>query len=257
MPPRSCNTIRPICRLLCKQDICQSTPDMRALCHWHPDIECVRIYEGEMYYDINGEKILLHPDLLKSNMHNYQKNVYPIIHSSSISYWYFGQNNENTATVNDLLDRIFALRHDNPDDIDCLLIGLFHCLWHVLYHQINQKVLHHASQENPDVQLQRQMVSYIFAHYSDNISLDDIAASANISRSKCCKIFQQYLEKSPIAFLNNYRMEISCNLLRNTSYSITEIALSCGYNHLSYYSKMFLRKYGCTPNQYRKQGHAS
>lgn len=262
--------------------------DMRALCHWHPDIECVRIYEGEMYYDINGEKILLHagdsiivnsqhlhfgysnneqeckfsvillhPDLLKSNMHNYQKNVYPIIHSSSISYWYFGQNNENTATVNDLLDRIFALRHDNPDDIDCLLIGLFHCLWHVLYHQINQKVLHHASQENPDIQLQRQMVSYIFAHYSDNISLDDIAASANISRSKCCKIFQQYLEKSPIAFLNNYRMEISCNLLRNTSYSITEIALSCGYNHLSYYSKMFLRKYGCTPNQYRKQGHAS
>ena len=31
----------------------------KALCHWHPDIECIRIYEGSMNYEINGEQILL------------------------------------------------------------------------------------------------------------------------------------------------------------------------------------------------------
>ena len=33
--------------------------ERRALCHWHPDIECIRIYEGSMCYEINGEQILL------------------------------------------------------------------------------------------------------------------------------------------------------------------------------------------------------
>ena len=82
-----------------------------------------------------------------------------------------------------------------------------------------------------------QSISFDYAQ--SLYDMEDIAAAANISRSKCCKIFQQYLQQSPVAFLNAYRMEISCNLLRNTSYSITEIALSCGYNHLSYFSKMF------------------
>ena len=92
----------------------------KALCHWHPDIECIRIYEGSMNYEINGEQILLragdiiivnsgqlhygyangeedckfcvellHPNIFKSNLHIYQESVYPIVHSSSISYWLF------------------------------------------------------------------------------------------------------------------------------------------------------------------------
>lgn len=87
----------------------------KALCHWHPDIECIRIYEGSMNYEINGEQILLragdiiivnsgqlhygyangeedckfcvellHPNIFKSNLHIYQESVYPIVHSSSI-----------------------------------------------------------------------------------------------------------------------------------------------------------------------------
>lgn len=42
-------------------------------------------------------------------------------------------------------------------------------------------------------------------------------------------------------------------LLKNTNRSITHIALSCGFNHLSYYSRLFLRTFGCTPGEYRKR----
>ena len=87
----------------------------------------------------------------------------------------------------------------------------------------------------------------------DNIDLEDIAAAGNISRSKCCQIFKKYMQQSPVAYLNAYRMELSCNLLKTTSYSITSIATSCGYNHLSYFSKIFLKKFGCTPMEYRKK----
>lgn len=88
------------------------------------------------------------------------------------------------------------------------------------------------------------MITYITLHYYDNIDLEDIAAAGNISRSKCCQIFKKYMQQSPVAYLNAYRMELSCNLLKTTSYSITSIATSCGYNHLSYFSKIFLKNLG-------------
>lgn len=99
----------------------------------------------------------------------------------------------------------------------------------------------------------KKMITYITLHYYDNIDLEDIAASGNISRSKCCQIFKKYMQQSPVAYLNAYRMELSCNLLKTTSYSITSIATSCGYNHLSYFSRIFLKKFGCTPMEYRKK----
>lgn len=101
------------------------------------------------------------------------------------------------------------------------------------------------------------MVSYLYQHYSEKITLDDIAASGHVSRSKCCRIFKHYLQQSPIDFLNAYRLKVSCSLLASTDKSITEIALACGFNHLSYFSKYFAENYGCTPREYRKQASAA
>ncbi|MCI8338088.1 MAG: AraC family transcriptional regulator [Lachnospiraceae bacterium] len=261
--------------------------DMRALCHWHEEIECIHVFQGKMNYDVNGKKILLqagdsivvnshqlhfgydykqeecefavilfHPSILDSNLHTYQKMVSPIINSSAEPYWHFSQNHSGILEITRLLQQIFALRGDRKHS-EYLLLGLIHCLWHTIFRYSDHSLYKHAVLEHPDVHLQKQMVSYVHQHYSENIELEDIASSGNISRSKCCKIFQKYLQQSPVAFLNAYRMEISCNLLKDTSFSITQIAISCGYNHPSYFSKMFMRKYGCTPNQYRKAyGHS-
>lgn len=255
--------------------------DMRALCHWHEDIECIYVFEGRMNYDINGRKVLLetgdsivvnshqlhfgydceqqecvfavilfHPDILNSNLHVYQKMVSPIITSSAEPYWHFRKGHADSLEIARLLQQIFSLRED-ANHSQYLLLGLFHCLWHNIYCYSDHALYKHTVSEHPDIRLQKQMVSYVHQHYSENIELEDIASSSNISRSKCCKIFQKYLRQSPVSFLNAYRMEIAGNLLKDTSFSITQIAISCGYNHPSYFSKMFMRRFGCTPRQYR------
>ena len=61
--------------------------------------------------------------------------------------------------------------------------------------------------------IQRDMVSYIYSHYSESINLDEIAAAGKVCRNKCCQIFRRYLNQSPIDFLNHYRLEVSCHLL--------------------------------------------
>ena len=104
-----------------------------------------------------------------------------------------------------------------------------------------------------DLDLQKHMVNFIYQNFQQQITLDEIAASVNVSRSKCCRLFQKYLNESPILFLKDYRLRKSCDLLLQSNYSITEIATMVGYNHLSYYSKIFLEKYGMTPHDYRKE----
>lgn len=109
------------------------------------------------------------------------------------------------------------------------------------------------SGSNSDLEIQKNMVSFIYLHYAEQISLNEIAASGNVSRSKCCLIFKHYLQQSPVDFLNAFRLKTSCNLLRNTEKSVTEIAFSCGFNHLSYFSKLFIKNFGCSPREYRNQ----
>ena len=81
----------------------------------------------------------------------------------------------------------------------------------------------------------------------------EIAAAGKVCRNKCCQIFRRYLCQSPIDFLNHYRLEVSCHLLNTTKMSIAEICTACGFNHQSYYSKIFLRTYHCTPRDFRKR----
>ncbi len=258
--------------------------DMKALCHWHEDLELIYIIDGEMFYDINDKHILLtagdvllvnshqlhfgysnekkecrficllfHPDILKSNLALYQKYVYPLTEAASIEYWHFDRTVSLSQSAAKALTSLCKLHQQGCAAFEYHIISLVHFLWTELYRATDSTLFHAPFNGDPDIPLQKKMVTYIYQHYSENIELDQIAAAGNISRSKCCKIFQKYLRQSPIAYLNAYRMETSSNLLRDTSYSITEIAGSCGYNHLSYFSKMFFRTYGCTPFQYRKQ----
>ena len=130
--------------------------------------------------------------------------------------------------------------------------GALHSLWRFLLLECKDSIQPALSPEPSDLALQKKMVSFIYEHYQEILTLDMISSAASISRSKCCIIFRQYLQQSPIDFLNKYRLEVSRYLLTNTASSITGIALSCGFNHLSYFSKLFCAAYGYTPREYRR-----
>ena len=110
----------------------------------------------------------------------------------------------------------------------------------------------HHSVVGHTLMLQRQMVAYIATHYSEQISLEELSASAAISKSTCERLFKTYIGLTPLQYLTNYRLEASRYLLESTDKSITEIANLCGFNHTSYYGRLFLQTYGTTPSDYRK-----
>ena len=258
-------------------------PNMRALCHWHEDIEWIYIIEGEMKYDINGKNILLrqgdclmvnsmqmhfgyahkeqeclficlvcHPLLLHFNTQVYNTYVTPIIKNRSVEYIHYPKSSPISQSLASYLQAMHHLNQQPATAYEFELIAQMYRLWQIMYQENHTYILSNETSLSTDVYLQKQMVAYIYQHYSENINLNDIANSGHVSKSKCCILFKKYLHQSPIDFLNAYRLEVACHLLNTTNSSITQIASSCGFNHLSYFSKLFMRKYNCSPRSYRE-----
>ncbi len=62
----------------------------------------------------------------------------------------------------------------------------------------------------------------------------------------------RYFSQSPNLYLNQYRLTKSAELLRETTMSITEIALSTGFSGASYYAETFRKWAGISPGEFRK-----
>ncbi len=259
-------------------------PDMQALCHWHEDLEFLCILDGFMNYSVNGKKIPLskgscllvnsrqihygfsenrqdcdfvcivfHPQLFTGNPILYQKYILPVLENPGLEYLLFSGETQETLSIRDTLCKILSLKEEGRTGYELEVIGLIDTLWSRLLSGPVRLSSPSGKAPSNDLSIQKDMVSFIHRHYTEKLSLASIAASGSVCRSKCCALFKRYMRQSPIDFLNCYRLEVSRGLLENTSMSITQIATSCGFNHLSYYSRLFLRNYGCTPGDYRKK----
>ena len=95
-----------------------------------------------------------------------------------------------------------------------------------------------------------EMIHYLEDHISQKITIQDMADSISICRSRCCSLFSQYLHTSPMAYLNELRLVRSTELL-SKDYSIVCISKMCGFSRPSYFNTQFKKRYHMTPLEYR------
>ena len=93
-------------------------------------------------------------------------------------------------------------------------------------------------------------IKYIQFNYSHDISVDDIAKAVGVSRSHLYRVFMSNVGQSPIDYLTSYRISEACSLLKNSSLSIAEIAVSVGFFDQFYFSRVFKRAKGMPPSKY-------
>ena len=95
------------------------------------------------------------------------------------------------------------------------------------------------------------MLEYIENHFSEKLSIKEIASSANISRSEADRCFQKYYQLSPMRYIIRRRIEYAKLLLRSTSLSVKEIGFQCGFQDTSYFVKTFRKHMLITPSEYK------
>lgn len=95
------------------------------------------------------------------------------------------------------------------------------------------------------------MLSFIEGHFSEDISLQDIANSAGISKTEATRCFNITLQETPYRYLIEYRLSKATHLLMETDMPIGEIASSVGFNSSSHFGKLFKDYTGRVPKEYR------
>ena len=99
----------------------------------------------------------------------------------------------------------------------------------------------------------KRVLRYIEEHYGEEITLETLASVAGMNPKYFCRFFRQMTQKTPVGYLNYYRIECAREQLSTTSCTITEIALNCGFNDVSYFIKTFRKYMGVTPGQFVRQ----
>lgn len=117
---------------------------------------------------------------------------------------------------------------------------LYHLLWQIdgLYAQIPHKFrkLKSAIQALSDQLAENQSVAYY-------------AALCDMSESNFRRLFREYTGTSPIAYRNDLRLHHAQTMLQSGEYNVSEAAQLCGFTNLSFFTRLYKRKFGCTPKE--------
>ena len=95
-------------------------------------------------------------------------------------------------------------------------------------------------------------ISYIEVNYSERIALDVVARHCGLGRFQFSRVFKEERGITFRDFLNQYRISKAIELLKDSNASVTDVAFSVGFNHLSYFAQTFRRFVGFNPSVYRK-----
>ena len=98
----------------------------------------------------------------------------------------------------------------------------------------------------------KNVLVFMRDNYDKPISLSDMADAADMSSKYFCYFFKEMTRKSPVEYLNTYRVEKAARKLITSDISVTDVAFACGFNDLSYFIKTFKAYKGVTPARFRR-----
>lgn len=98
-----------------------------------------------------------------------------------------------------------------------------------------------------------KLVSYIYQHLEEDLSLETLSKKLGLNKYAISRLINTKLATSLPVLVNTLRLDRSIALLLNTSKTVTEIALECGYDSLRNYNRQFHNMFHVSPREYRKK----
>ena len=251
--------------------------------HWHEEAEFIIIKKGcgKIYIDLQlynvlagdivlilpgqlhsisqsgnnsmeYENILFSPELLYGNGHDYCTSGY--LHPFFENNFIFPAHiNKSFSVYNQLyscIDSIDKLRSNPVPGYELAIKGYLFQFFSLVFANLididsKKPVNNHAAKL-------KEILYFISVHHNEPLVPSDAAAAAGFSTSHFMKFFKKYMGCTFTEYLNSYRLSIACTLLSTTDKPILEISYETGFTNLSYFNRLFKKKYGISPRIYRK-----
>lgn len=254
--------------------------------HWHEEFEVILVEEGEVIVSSGTKKytvpkgdgvftnagilhadqnagtgfcrihsLVFHPTLIGGNFDSifWQNYLHPLIKDPSMDGFYLSQSipwqKEALAHIENAWQK---MKHEPAGYEFEIRESLSRLIFLLTAHALNTKTMPSAKFLRDGERI-KIMLQYIQQNFSEKIQISDIADSAMISESECLRCFHNTIHTTPIQYVKEFRITQAAHLLQNTDEQISDIALQCGFQEMSYFAKTFRKFYGCTPGEYRKR----
>lgn len=252
--------------------------------HWHDEIEIVYVDEGEFeetvsfsdYHVHQGDIIIIKPRAIHAfkQFENHKTRFRTMIFDLSI----VTGNSTDACTIKyfkpfleDGFDSpvIVSPGSDCYDKLKQILLSTFEVytnkekcyeleiksrlyeLFHLLFRDVficdrEETDISDSTSKNIKV-----ILDYIRENYMNPITIEELAEKVNLSKHYFMRFFKKYMGMTCIEYINDYRLNIAANQLLTTRSQITDISVSIGITNLSYFNRIFKKKFNMTPKEYR------
>ena len=252
--------------------------------HWHEELELFLVTEGKARVQLDtgsvvlnsGECILLntnamhsirqaprtrcrfrsmvfHPALIGGRPEGviHQRYVLPVLNCAALRFIVFSPMVPWQAVCLEHFQEAFHACEAGGFGFEFRVRDALSRLWRRLVENLQDDLIFYRGGDSGQAARLKAMLDYIHAHYSEHITLPDIAAAANISERECCRCFEKTIGMAPVAYVVNYRICAAAVMLEETDLPVTTVAERAGFNSPSYFSKVFRRQLNCSPKEYR------
>lgn len=254
-------------------------PRYEMVSHWHTELEMIRVIDGTLNVRLNNSTytakqndiLFVNPEIIHSAIPEncrYECIVFDISYLSAAfegcRYFFEGLlNNEyfineyisfDNSEIHSLVANVFNLMKHNSSGYKFKVIGE---MYKVFGEIIDLHLYSHISgvsemTADKNVLKLKNVLLFMRNNYDKQITLNDMAAAANMSSKYFCYFFKEMTCKSPVEYLNTYRIEKAARKLITSDISVTDVAFACGFNDLSYFIKIFKTYKGITPSKFRR-----
>ncbi len=247
--------------------------------HWHREMEIIRISKGcftiflngEMLFAREGDIIFINQGVIHGGMPDncvYDCVVFdptPLFMHTDICRRcirtltaknvrirpFFPSGIQPLCAITDRL--LLSAQKKTPGGELAALGALFEWFAYLYENHCYTETEKNATPDSEKIQALKPVLEYIEQAYMRPVTLEQLAKLAGMSPRYFCRYFHTLIHRTPIEYLNYYRIERACYLLAATTVSVTEAAYQCGFNDSSYFVKIFKKFKGMTPKQYQKQ----
>ena len=200
------------------------------------------------------ENIILQPELLITGEQDLcaEQFIRPLMNNELPTETFFSPSLSYYAQLSECirqLDLVCSLKEEGWQ------LAVKSCLFQFLFLLITNRTSSKSSVPIREKSLEKMktILKYVEDHYSEHLTIEDMAELTFYSKSHFMKFFKSHIGTGFIEYLNDYRLVMAERLLRSSDSSVLEIASQSGFDNLSYFNRMFKRKYGISPGKYRKQ----
>lgn len=256
--------------------------------HWHNDLEINLIREGEAVFQVyqksyrvrTGEgfllnrnvphscsspgnehvrysTILVRPDFLYGDFGSdvERKCFQPFLQNSAIPCIHLTGFDENGKEILQKLNQVEEAFDRKRFCYELKIKGLLCEAFAMILYGHRQELTKFVPANLQELERLEKMLNYLNMHFTEVISLQDLADQVHLSREVCCRLFKKMTGKTITGYLEEYRVNKSFSLVQSGQYSMTQITEMVGFSNPSRFASAFRKRFGCNPGEYNSVEH--